>query len=118
MELTPINGLCTAVHAACEYGKDKCLQLLIRRGANLEIIRDPIYPSPIDLALSSRHPACIGLLLANGAYFITGDTVDLPDGMRVCLYVCMYLCLFMIMPFKPSGDIQGGSDHKQDGREA
>ena len=75
-----------ASHAASQFGNFKCLQLLIRRGASLEIERHAGVPSPIDFARVCNHPECIGLLLAEGAYFYAEESVYIDDSNKV--FVC------------------------------
>lgn len=73
----------TAVHAACQFGYSKCLQLLISRGADLGSRRHTMSPSPIDYALLCKHPACVGLLLAKGVYLNLDSTAVVENSFKL-----------------------------------
>lgn len=100
----------TAVHGACQFGHVKCLQLLIRRGAVLELNRHATYPSPIDYALLFGHYDCIGLLLAEGGYFNAGESV-----VPLSLFLEVFIYSLLLTPLSFSTDPYEFSECVPDG---
>ena len=59
------NGA-TALHASAYFGHDKCMDLLIKAGARLDL-EDKQKTTALALAKWSNHPKCVALLQAANA---------------------------------------------------
>ena len=81
----------TALHAACAFGYEDCVRLLIQAGATLDMADDE-GDTPLDGALmasSDSGKACVDLLLAAGAKetpqgLVTPSTRAYLDREEVC----------------------------------
>ena len=71
IEMSPLSRSLTALHLACELGKEKCVEMLIAKGANV-LVRTEGGLTPLHLACEGGHHTVISSL-------ITEETLNAYD---------------------------------------
>ena len=85
IQTSPLSRSLTALHIACELGKEKCVEILVARGANL-LVRTKYGFTPL-------HLACKGGYHSFTSVLITEETLKACDyirGWTPLHYACQY----------------------------
>ncbi|KAJ2066536.1 hypothetical protein GGH13_005677 [Coemansia sp. S155-1] len=71
----------TPLHSAVRAGQLPCTRFLLKRGASVHVLSRQGH-TPLFVAISSRHPEMVSLLLQAGAHFSDAETRDLMLSMQ------------------------------------